>query len=249
MSPKRPVTVPVKPPVAEPESKRIRVQYPVPVGSDDTANSAATPVLIESVTPSPVPRVPLPRIPSDDPVNSVATPARNVLSGIVPWVLENLREYMKMHRGLFDDVADLPLHEHQPLHIEEKQKNSASLKSYKALWDKGAASDALATTDMYEAAGNIVWARLFPVSQEMEIVAGAPVAFEQVVELADNFFASDAFVATQGNGVGEGEEKVAIPRIVLFPITMYVNASADLNIATASHFNACPVMRSRHELK
>jgi hypothetical protein len=153
-------------------------------------------------------------------------------------VLENLREYMKTHRGVFDEVADLPLHEHKPLHIEEKQKNTGSLKSYKAPWDKGAASDALATAGVYEAAGNLVWARVFPLSQEMETVAGAPVAFEQVVELADHFFTSDAFVATQGTTAVPDGQKAAVPRIV-FPITMHVNASADLNIANAPHFNSC----------
>ena len=238
---KAPETVPVKPPTAEPEPKRCRVIPQIPIAADDPANSAATPVLINSIAPPPAGKVPLPRIPSvtDDPgtLGGAATPARNVISGVVPWVLENLREYMKTHRGVFDDVADLPLHEHKPLHIEEKQKNTGSLKSYKAPWRKEAASDALATADMYEAAGNIVWARVFPVSQEMETVAGAPVAFEQVVELADHFFTTDAFVATQGTAVAEGQ-KAAVPRIV-FPIILHVNASADLNIATAPHFNAC----------
>ena len=229
----------VKPPTAEPEPKRSREQPQIPVkDADDPMDSAATPVVMIPNAPPPATagKVPLPRIPSDDPGGGAATPARTVISSVVPWVLENLQEYMRKHRGVFDEVADLPLHEHKPLLIEEK-KNTGSLKSYKAPWDKGAASDALATAGMYEAAGNIVWARVFPVSQEMETVAGAPVAFEQVVELADHFFTTDAFVATQGTAVPEGQN-AAVPRIV-FPITMHVNASADLNIGNASHFNSC----------
>jgi hypothetical protein len=79
---KRPTAEPesVKPPTAEPESKRSRVQPQIPVDADDLADSAATPVLINSIAPPPATagKVPLPRIPSDDPGGGAATPARNV---------------------------------------------------------------------------------------------------------------------------------------------------------------------------
>ena len=72
----------VKPPTAEPEPKRCRVIPQIPIAADDPANSAATPVLINSIAPPPAGKVPLPRIPTvtDDPgtLGGAATPARNV---------------------------------------------------------------------------------------------------------------------------------------------------------------------------
>ena len=189
--------------------------------------------------------VPLPRIPAatNDSASGAATPARSVLSGVVPWVLSNLREYIKTHSELFDGVADVPVHEHLPLLIaeakREKDSSPKSLKNYKAPWSKQAASDALATTAMYEAAGNVVWTRLFPVSEEMEKVAGAPVLWEQVVELAENFFSTAAYVSCTTDAATH------VKRIV-FPITMYVNAPVELDIGRADHFNSCLDLISGH---
>jgi hypothetical protein len=50
---KKPTAEPesVKPPIAEPESIRSRVQPHIPVDADDPADSAVTPVLINSIAP------------------------------------------------------------------------------------------------------------------------------------------------------------------------------------------------------
>ena len=84
-----------------------------------------------------------------------------------------MRECIKKHPRFFDGVADVPLHEHKPLRIEAGSDQDHVLKSYKAPWDQQEATDSLRTTSRYEAAGNIAWLRLFPLSEDMETVAGA----------------------------------------------------------------------------
>jgi hypothetical protein len=170
---------------------------------------------------------PLPRIPTDE--SCAATPAKIVMSAVVPWVLHNLREHIKANKNkFFDGAGDKPLHEHQPLLIVKAAKD-ASLRSYKAPWDRQSASNALATTGMYEAAGNIVWARLFTISKEMEKVSGTPVLWQQVVEVADQFFSEAAYCDDAAKPVNR----------IMFPITMFVNAPAQMHIAAALHFNSC----------
>ena len=199
---------------------------------ENSGSSAATP---EPSIGQLAEHAPLPRFPADDP-SGAATPARDVIGSVFPWVLHRLQAYIKQHNQIFDGVADKPVHEHQPLLIAASAKDS-NLKSYKAPWNNVAAYNALATTDLYEAAGNIAWVRLFPMTKDMEIVAGADVPWSQVVEVAEEFFGDAATLATNAGGT--------VKRIV-FPITLFVNAPEELDIASATHFSSCLHLISGH---
>ena len=156
------------------------------------------------------------------------------MTGLVPWVVVALRRHIKSHPELFNQAADVPVYEHQPLRIVPKDGESESvLKSYKPPWDKQDAANALASTDRYEAAGNIAWVRLFPLSKDMNIVAGDPVLWSQVEELASDFFVPAA--TTPG----------AVSRI-MFPFTLHVNAPKDMKIAAAAHYQSCLDLISGH---
>ena len=180
--------------------------------------------------------VPLPRIPADGCSSSAATPARSILSGVIPWVKFNLREYMKSHKELFNTSEDSPLYEHQPLAIKSSFSKDA-LKSHKAPWNSNSAADSLATTDMYEAAGNLCWVRPFPLSKEMDIVSGDTLLWEQIARLAEQFFSESAYVSFQSS--------TGVPQI-LFPIVMFVNAPREISMRSTAYFQGSLDLISGH---
>ena len=183
--------------------------------------------------------VPLPRIPKDGTESSAATPARSVLSGVVPWVQQSLREYMKSHKELFNASGDHPLWEHQPLEIKSTISKTTALKSYKAPWNQSSAADSLATTGMYEAGGNVCWVRVFPLNKEMEVVAGGPLQWAQITGLAEQFFSERAYTC------GNPEVASDVPQI-LFPVTLFVNAQRDVSMSSSQYFQGSLDLISGH---
>ena len=184
--------------------------------------------------------VPLPRIPKDGSESSAATPARSVLSGVVPWVQQSLREYMKSHKELFNASGDHPLCEHQPLEIKSTISKTTALKSYKAPWNQNSAADSLATTGMYEAGGNVCWVRVFPLNKEMEVVAGGPLQWAQITGLADQFISERAYACAATPEVASD-----VPQI-LFPVTLFVNAQRDVSMSSSQYFQGSLDLISGH---
>ena len=183
----------------------------------------------------------LPRIPKDGTESSAATPAQSVLSGVVPWVMQNLREYMKSHKELFNASGNLPLFEHQPLEIKSTSTTTATLKSYRAPWNPNSAADSLCTTGMYEAGGNVCWVRVFPLTKEMDVVAGGQLQWAQITGLAEQFFSERAY--TCGNPeVASGS---GVPQI-MFPVTLFVNAQRDIIMRSSKYFHASLDLISGH---
>ena len=205
-----------------------------PAAKEATGSEAAKEATATGAKPVPLPRIPV--LPADGCASSAATPARSILSGVIPWVQVNLREYMKSHKELFNKSEDSPLFEHQPLAIKSSLSKDA-LKSYKAPWNSNSAADSLATTDMYEAAGNLCWVRPFPLSKEMEIVSGDTLLWEQIAGLAEQFFSASAYVNCNCSS--------GVPQI-LFPITMFVNAPREISMRSTAYFQGSLELISGH---
>ena len=227
-------------PKGAPATKRARGNPPAEA-KDATIETVVTPI---EAPPIAAPSIALPRIPTFDSESSAATPARRVLCEVVPWVVANLREYIRKHPELFNRASDLPLHNHEPLLIKSATEKDVKLKSYKAPWNANSAADALATTRMYEAAGNVCWVRLFPASKEMDTVAGGPMLWSQVTHLAQHFFSERAYSCRNA------ESLVFLPAPgvphILFPTTMFVNAPKGTAIRSSPYFHASLDLISDH---
>ena len=85
----------------------------------------------------------------------------------------------------FDEKAP---HQLAPLNIMMKSLEAGELCSYKAPWKRPAARAALATAGRYEAGGNIMWCDPTPRGEQERLVAGDPVSWKMVEDVAAQHF-------------------------------------------------------------
>jgi hypothetical protein len=142
----------------------------------------------------------------------------NVMKCIIPYVLHHLRAALASGT----QFADMPLHLQQPLDIKTKSQTS-ELVSYKDVWNTANAVTALTATAMYEAAGSLIWCNPFPASEDEEVLAGDPVLWSQVREVADRHFRHACKAPAETRGKAPAETRGSdVPRTV-FPISLPVH--------------------------
>ena len=111
---------------------------------------------------------------------------------IVPYVLYHLRETIKVADELRFQFADVDPHLHEPLEITTAG-NADRLSSYKPPWALADAQTSLATTGLYEVAGNLLRCHPHaPTGGPNAVIAGDPLVWSDVVEAAEFFFTMDA---------------------------------------------------------
>jgi hypothetical protein len=143
--------------------------------------------------------------------------------------------------------------------LDIKTKSGASeLVSFKDAWNTEKAMIALATTAMYEAAGNLIWCNPFLANEDDEVLAGDPVLWSQVREVAESHFKvavtsikelasspakGTAHAETRGKALAETQGP-DVTRIV-FPITLPVHGT-EINKAKNPSLKSCLHVLSGH---
>ena len=177
----------------------------------------------------------LPQIPKDEQAS-----ARDTMSVLIPWTQYALKEFLAKHRDDFPGFPAVDIYMHQPLDIKGTSADPVELRSYKAPWSANSCRLAIDDTNMYEAAANIAWVHAFPGSATEQIIAGDPVLWGHVVEVAEVAFSR---AASQGSSAWRGSGQF-IDRII-FPITLHAHAKEGVNI-DAQAFNGSLDLISGH---
>ena len=164
----------------------------------------------------------------------------NVMKEIIPYVLHHLRAVLASGT----QFADMPLHLQQPLDIKTKSQTS-ELVSYKDLWNTDKAVTALTTAAMYEAAGSLIWCNAFPASGDEEVLAGDPVLWSQVREVADAHFRVAgtsikelASSPVKGTAPGKAPAETRGVTRIMFPITLPLHVT-EINQAKNQYMLSC----------
>jgi hypothetical protein len=151
------------------------------------------------------------------------------MRGVIPYVQQHWRQCLNAGDPTFSQFPDKDLHLHQPLLIKESLVQN-ELVSFKAPWTTKDALASLRSTAMYEAGGNLVWCNPFPSSDEAVVVAGDPVLWEHVKEVAEVHFGASA--------VSRGH---AIARIV-FPIALPIHVDDESLVGSGVFASALPLV-------
>ena len=110
------------------------------------------------------------------------------------------------------------LMEFDPLSIVEKGGGSRRGQGYKEKWNDANCANALETTTMYEASGNLMWldTLLCSAGTQQDTLVRAEPSWQTVVEYQEQFFSSDGALLVEAGGVppaGSDSE----PNILIFP--------------------------------
>jgi hypothetical protein len=108
------------------------------------------------------------------------------MRGVIRFVKYQLRVHLKDNPKLFSAFPDMELHMHQPLEIETAQSDN-DLLSYKTPWTRSLTAVSLASTDMYEAGGNIFLVNPLVDGEDEKICAGEVNSWDHVNTMADVF--------------------------------------------------------------
>ena len=132
---------------------------------------------------------------------SAQRPCPDLVQQLVKATQLELKEAMAKAPAHFRPADPAHLWMHPPLDIRSPtEAASAGLSSYKAPWTQEACKNAIMTTGLYEAGGNVLWAEAFPRGEADQKLAGDSVTWAEVEDAADQFFSHRALVAA-GKGV------------------------------------------------
>lgn len=159
--------------------------------------------------------------------SEIATP---YLTSVIPWTADALQKLLAQHSDKFGALPAAGIYGVAPLPIQDRKEDK--LMSFKEPWKVEQCRQALSTTDMYEAAGNICWIQPVPGTPTDEILAGDPPTIAQVNDVCGAFFST--FAASQGAHSWHG---MKVHRLV-FPTPLIVHtrgAPVDLSTMEFKH--------------
>ena len=122
------------------------------------------------------------------------------------------------------------LMEFDPLSIAEKEGGSRRGQGYKEKWNDANSANALKTTTMYEASGNLMWldTLLCSAGTQQDTLVRAEPGWQTIVEYQEQFFSSDRALLVEAGGVPPAGS-AAEPNILIFPgeaLTAFVTDSS-----------------------
>ena len=198
--------------VEQPPRKK---QKPASVG--DVPVPVAQPEQPREVAGSPMPAKPTLPPCLDADVDVVA-----LMRSVILHTKRALRNHVEKDELLKGKEGIKELHAYAPLGIVS-ESSSTALSSYKAPWCQAQAEEALASTSMYEAAGNLFWLNPFPQSGEDAQIAGSTPSWQQIEGMAAAFRVAD----------GQNENVMREGRII-FPVVLPVHAPRAEELAQAT---------------